>query len=912
MHQTASTASLSATDIADVVELISHATHARGYRPVSDQFWIDLHRIGSDPAPSARSVDLDGQLVAYAQASVDGTSWLIESVARGDDVVSAGALEAVVDAIFSSAHEASATVVTWLVQGPAHIHAAIASARQLTVGRQLHQMRRSLPAGVPFQIVTRSFDPQRDVDAWVAVNARAFDWDPQQGGWTAESLRERMAEPWFDADGFLLHERDGRLAGFCWTKVHTDEESPVGEIYVIAVDPDFHGLGLGRDLTLAGLESLDRRGVSAAMLFVDSDNAAAIKVYERLGFIIHRTDTMFISKVDQAEQLPRWSVSDLHESFESRSFLAAKEEVAADTDRLIALFDQHGIRAVEPREVTAQDGADADAAIEQFNAWSRGLEQLGAYVYATVSTNSYDEAAQALSSEIELLEARGEPLLARFVDWVASLGAENLASVSEQARDHLGPLLRLSQRARHQMSEVEETLYSELSTTGSGGWHRLHSDVTSQLVADVVWPSPADPQAPPHDAAKADARRMPMAAVRGLSTHADPAVRQAGYEAEMAAWPSVALVCAAAINGVKGEANVVNRRRSWASPLDASLYANSVSRPTFDAMQAAVHAALPDLRAWMQIKSRLHGNQGALPWRDLVAPLPGAPAEITWDEGLHIVRNAFGSFGGSLGGILDRAIGERWIDAAPREGKRGGAFCMSFFADRSLVFLNWTGSVDSAQTTAHELGHAYHNTQLHHRTPLQSRLPMALAETASIFCETLVVEEGLQRLTGADRLALLDVDLQGSNQVIVDIHSRFLFETELFARRQRRTLGVTELNEMMQQAQLAAYGDGLDQSTAHPYMWAVKPHYYGSHFYNWPYTYGLLFGLGLFARYKADPQRFTLGYDDLLSRCGMNTAEELGALFHLDVTDEAFWMASIDVLRARIADYSRLVGELGL
>ena len=227
-------------------------------------------------------------------------------------------------------------------------------------------------------------------------------------------------------------------------------------------------------------------------------------------------------------------------------------------------------------------------------------------------------------------------------------------------------------------------------------------------------------------------------------------------------------------------------------------------------------------------------------------------------EGLDVVRTAFGDFSSTLGGLVDRAVDEKWIDAAPRDGKTGGAFCMPFVGDRSLVLLNWSGSAESAQTTAHELGHAYHNTTLAERTALQRRLPMALAETASIFCETLVVEAGLARLDGpeyaAARLALLDVDLQGSNQVVVDIRSRFTFETELFARRQRRTLSATELCEMMTDAQAEAYGDGLDQSTAHPYMWLLKPHYYGSHFYNWPYTYGLLFGLGLFARYRDDPE----------------------------------------------------------
>ena len=346
------------------------------------------------------------------------------------------------------------------------------------------------------------------------------------------------------------------------------------------------------------------------------------------------------------------------------------------------------------------------------------------------------------------------------------------------------------------------------------------------------------------------------------------------------------------------------------SPLDASLYGNSVSRATFDAMQSAVHSSLPDFRRWMRVKGRLHGDANGLSWWNLFAPLSISPGKISWDEGISLVKGAFANYSTTLAHLVDRSIDEAWLDAEPREGKVGGAFCMPFVGDRSLVLLNWSGSVDSAQTTAHELGHAYHNTQLAPRTALQKRVPMALAETASIFCETLVVEEGLQRLQGRDRLVMLDTDLQGSNQVVVDIRSRFLFETEVFARRQRRTLGVSELNELMLQAQADAYGDGLQLDTRHPYMWALKPHYYGSHFYNWPYTYGLLFGLGLYAQYRNDPERFKAHYDDALSRAGMNTAEELGAVFGFDVTDIAFWTASLDVARARIDAYDELAAEV--
>ncbi|MGA1556754.1 MAG: M3 family oligoendopeptidase [Ilumatobacteraceae bacterium] len=597
------------------------------------------------------------------------------------------------------------------------------------------------------------------------------------------------------------------------------------------------------------------------------------------------------------DELPRWSVSDVHESLEARSFVDALERLGAETTRLVALFDEHGVRSVERRPVGPDDGRAADAVISAFNRTTAMMEELAATVYATVSTDSRDERAQQLLSRIEDDEAKLTPLVARLADWVHSLGVDALADVSREVAEHRGPLLRLDERSAHQMSEQEEHLHAELATTGASAWAKLQSDVTSQLTTEVAMPD-------------GSAQRLPMPAVRGLATSPDADVRRAAYDAELAAWPTVSTPVAAAMNAIKGAANIVNRRRRWADPVDASLFANSVGRDTFDAMQAAVTASLPDFRRWMRAKARLQGHDGGLPWYDLVAPLPQVASTVSWTEGIEWVRSAFATYSEELAGLVDRALDEQWIDAGPREGKTGGAFCMSFVDDRSLVLLNWSGSIESAQTTAHELGHAYHNTTLAGRTPLQKRVPMALAETASIFCETLAVEAGLARLDGLDRLALLDVDLAGSNQVVVDIHSRFLFERAVFDRRRSGSLGVTELNALMLDAQESAYGDGLDLDTRHPYMWLLKPHYYGSHFYNWPYTYGLLFGLGLYARYREDAEAFRSGYADLLSRAGMDTAEELGRSFGLDVTDQSFWDASLDVCRARIDEYERLADQV--
>ena len=184
---------------------------------------------------------------------------------------------------------------------------------------------------------------------------------------------------------------------------------------------------------------------------------------------------------------------------------------------------------------------------------------------------------------------------------------------------------------------------------------------------------------------------------------------------------------------------------------------------------------------------------------------------------------------------------------------------------------------------------------------------MALAETASIFCETLLFESSVEHVDDdAERLALLDTYLVGASQVVVDIHSRFLFESELCRRRKRTAVSVAELNEMMLDAQETAYGDGLDPRYRHSYMWAVKPHYF-TPFYNWPYTFGLLFGIGLYAEYAHDPERFRRGYDDLLSGTGMADAATLTARFGFDVRDPAFWASSLAVIVRHIDNHEQLV-----
>jgi pepF/M3 family oligoendopeptidase len=589
------------------------------------------------------------------------------------------------------------------------------------------------------------------------------------------------------------------------------------------------------------------------------------------------------------DTLPRWDLTPLFPTVDHAEVAAAEGTLTRAVTDLAALYDRREVRgAGDGASAAAVDPAAFDEVLAATNHVLDRFARLEAFAYGHVSTDSGDEAAQALLSRLTTVEARITALRTRFDAWVGTIDLDPLIAASSQAAAHAWPLHKAARRATHQMSEPEESLAAELGITGSSAWSRLYDDVSAGVTATVE---------------HADGRTeiLPIFAVRGLATDPDAAVRAAAFRAELAAWQDNATPIAAALNAIKGETLALGGRRGWDDPLSPVLEASAVEREAFDAMQAAVDDSLPDFRRYLVAKARLLGKDRCAFW-DLFAPVGDAPA-VSWPDATATVERAFAGYGDDLAGLARRALGELWVDAGPRAGKVGGAFCMHTGDGVSRVLMNFDGSIDSVHTLAHELGHAYHNTALAPRTPLQRSTPMALAETASIFCETILTDRALEAAEGGERLALLEADLQGACQVVVDIRSRFVFESRLFARRASSTVPARELSELMREAQVEAYGDGLDPDELHPLMWAAKPHYYGSTFYNWPYTFGLLFGLGLYARWLDDPDGFRSAYIDMLSSTGVETAAQLAGRFGIDVGDQAFWTASLDVVRGRIDDF---------
>ncbi|GHO88346.1 M3 family oligoendopeptidase [Dictyobacter formicarum] len=598
------------------------------------------------------------------------------------------------------------------------------------------------------------------------------------------------------------------------------------------------------------------------------------------------------------QSLPHWNMDVVYPGLDSPEFAQGFARAIQEIEALAQLFDASQIEKRDDLNIDEQMIRTFETVIERYNAVLASTTTIYVYISCFVSTNSRDEVAQARASELGNALVTLSQLETRLTAWLGSLDVERLIAHSTVAHAHAYVLRRAKEQSVHMMSPAEEALAAELNASAGRAWSKLHSNMTSQLAVNI----------------ELDGRQqqVPMSVVRNQASSAQRETRHRAYEAELAAWKETGVPLAAALNSIKGEVNALARRRRWGSALDASLFANSIDRETLDAMMSAARASFPDFRRYMHAKARaLQIPQ--LAWYDIFAPLGTTDRVWAFSEAEQFIVKQFGTFSERLSNFAARAFREGWIDAEPRPGKHDGAYCTPLRADESRVFTNYKANFDGVTTLAHELGHAYHNFNLGERTELQRSMPMTLAETASIFCETIVNQAALKKANREERIAILEASIQGACQVVVDISSRFLFEQNVFERRKQRELSVDELNEIMLQAQRDTYGDGLDQQTLHPYMWAVKGHYYSTElsYYNYPYMFGLLFGLGLYARYQLDPEAFKKGYDELLSSTGLADAATLASHFGIDLHSEAFWTASLDIVRRDIDTFCELIQPEG-
>ena len=595
---------------------------------------------------------------------------------------------------------------------------------------------------------------------------------------------------------------------------------------------------------------------------------------------------------------PRWNMTNIYPSLESAEFKSAFEDLKQQIADLAAFLDEK-IAKTTPKTSAKQLAAFLGEAVDRLNSVQTLAYTLSPYITCHVDTNSRDAIALRAESEFDQAYLPLRQVFVRFKGWLGKM-ASTLDGVIEKnptAKAHAFILKENADQSKYLMSDLEEALAAELSLSGGSAFGKLQGTVTSQLGVDFELDGKTE--------------KYPMPALINLRSHPDAETRRRGYEAENKAWDGIKEVLAACMNGVKGETIALNKRRGREDALHSSLDAARIDRPTLEAMMTAMEASFPMFRKYFKNKAKRLGNE-QLAWWDIFAPMGKTDKTYTFEEARDFIVENFGKFSPDLAAFAKRAFAENWIDAEQRDGKRGGAYCTEIQGlKQSRVLCNFDGSFDQVSTIAHELGHAFHNECAFQagKTVMQQVTPMTLAETASIMCETIVTEAVLKQVTDPqEELAVLESQIGGAAQVIVDIYSRFLFEKEVFERRAKSDLTADELNAIMEKAQKATYGDGLDERYLQKYMWTWKPHYYSPAltFYNYPYAFGLLFATGLYAIYQQRGEAFVADYKNLLASTGEASAADLADRFGIDIRTRKFWDDSIAIIGKRIERYCEL------
>ena len=576
-----------------------------------------------------------------------------------------------------------------------------------------------------------------------------------------------------------------------------------------------------------------------------------------------------------------WDLSVFYQSFDD-------PQLESDIQRVAEL--NHSAQAIAAENIS--DLEKLEKMIAASSELSDLLSNLYGYIQLTLATDCTNEEAlryQDRLSNMMVDVQLNSSAIVRLVGGVADL--EACIEKSEVLTQHAFMLRETKEQAEHLLPEDMEKWMLRMSLDGAEAFSKMRDRLMGSHTVEL------------------DGKSLPLPAVRGMAYDPDPAVRKAAYEAELASYAKVETPMAFCLSSIKGEAMTMCEAQKYPDILSRQLTESRMDRETLDAMLTAIREALPDFRRYLRAKGQLLGHQDGLPFYDLFAPVGEASLRYTVEEARELLVSTFSKVHPEMGAFMAHAIDNRWIDFLPREGKEGGAFCAGYHQKKMCrVLTNFVGSFSDVSTLAHELGHGWHDRCLERVPVLMTDIPMQLAETASIFNETLLSHTVRETADEKTRFVLLENSLMEATQTVVDIYSHFLFESAVFEARKTHIPSAQELNQMMLDAQEQAYGDGLDKDIRHPSMWVNKSHYYnvGLHFYNFPYAFGLLFGLGVFARYQKEGASFLPKYDAMLASCGSGTIAEVAASVGIDVRSVDYWRSALDVVRGEVDEFVKL------
>ncbi|MBQ7331212.1 MAG: M3 family oligoendopeptidase [Oscillospiraceae bacterium] len=579
-----------------------------------------------------------------------------------------------------------------------------------------------------------------------------------------------------------------------------------------------------------------------------------------------------------------WDLDRLYKGFDDPAFLQDMNKLKNLVVDLTAFAGE--LETMEPLEGLRR-GIDLQEQLSCAN-------DLAGYASLRGATDSKDPQPNSYMGQIMAIYSEAAAPLALFNEWAVKIpNLMEMVHGDEFLKDYEFLFANKLDSAKYQLSSAAEAAVAKLEMSGSEAWSELQGYLTSTVPVSYR------------------GAVTNLSSIRNLAYDPDPQVRKDAYEAELACYEAIKEPVAHALNAIKLETISDCQLRGYESPLARTLKHSQMKKETLEVMLSAMEEYSPKFWQYLKAKAKALGHENGLPWYDLFAPMGKASTSFTTEDAKEYLLKQFSTFDDEMTAMVKRAFDEAWIDFYPRDGKRGGAFCADVEKlNESRILTNFDGTFSDVVTLAHELGHAFHSQCVSSHRPLNKDYSMPVAETASTFNECVVMNAAIAAANDKqEKLALIESQLQDATQIICDIFSRYRFEAMVFENREEQFMNADTLSDFMLTAQKQSYGDGLDHSCLHPYMWICKSHYYGPTFYNFPYAFGGLFARGLYAQYEKEGAAFVPKYKKLLHTTSVATVEDTAKVADIDLTDKQFWLDALQTIADQIDLFCKLVEE---
>ncbi len=564
-------------------------------------------------------------------------------------------------------------------------------------------------------------------------------------------------------------------------------------------------------------------------------------------------------------------MSTLVQNWDLRSLYESDEAISIDLQRVEELLQFH------PDEL--------EASILRLQEGAALLMQIDSYVTCRTAADINDRAMKPLEERVSRLNALSECALKDMGRALSSLSDEAFKALLKRPKLHEIAFFLNEQRqwARQLLDAEKEALIGDLSIDGYHSFWGLYRMVVGKMAISL------------------NGELKSVGQVESLLCHPEAKVRAEAFAAWKKAWEKQADLCAQILNHLAGFRLQMYAHRSWKSVLDEPLHLNRMQKSTLDAMWKVVEGARPILHKYLKRKAEILGVK-KLSWVDVQVPL-GEPAEVSYENGAEIIFKYFEKFHPPMARFAKIAIQKQWIESEDRPGKQPGGFCTPLpISGESRIFMTFTGTMNNVAVLAHEIGHAYHSDCLKERPYFVQKYAMNVAETASTLAEMILVDGALNEAkSDSEKRNLLDDKLQRAVAFFLNLHARFLFETAFYQERKKGFVPKERLSELMVAAQKATFGDILSETE--PLFWASTMHFYCTDqpFYNFPYTFGYLLSLGLYAEAALRGAEFIDGF---LAETAQMNVEDLGEKhLSVDLSKPDFWQKGVDRIAKEVEDF---------